>query len=500
MAGPNVDFRITGDDKLLKRALERSEREVDKLKGKLRETGRTSKAAFDTGISSMARYAMGMVSLGSAVSATNRAWQVWLQNIREASSEVREASHDIIAFAALQEGGTKAARVREAGALAVQYGVTDRGVAYDVVQALQSALGSWEKGMKAAESVFAGRLVGVPIELGKELEVQAVAQGVPSGVFLRQAFIAGQESARDPRILAGGVRGLLEFQDKTFGMAAAGVLAGPYAERLEVYLRQAAIALQKGTNKQVNKLFRKLGVGEATREERLMALYEAGYRTTEDLVGAGFTELRQRQAISVLLQNIPTLQRVRTKIEERDRPGLLVRERMAVEKELPFERVSREIDVLSAELEEIQAMGAYGREAQRTLREQKIRALAFRRMGVEQAGPFDVISEEGISTEWDVAQFLAAAFAGYRPKGGFRPLPEEFRVDQPDRGILKGVHSSTMAAWEALQYEMHLVREELRENTEALRASAESTKDAVRDGVREGSGNTTLAHPDQEPP
>jgi len=43
MAGPNVDFRISGDEKLFKRALQRSEKEVDKLKGKLKEAGKAGK-------------------------------------------------------------------------------------------------------------------------------------------------------------------------------------------------------------------------------------------------------------------------------------------------------------------------------------------------------------------------------------------------------------------------------------------------------------------------
>ena len=499
MAGPNVDFRITGDDKLLRRALLRSEKEVDRLKEKLRDAGRTSKSTFDKGISSIAQYAGSFLSITAAIGGVNQAYRTWLNNIQEVAGEAKKATDEMLVFLALQEGGTKAQRAQEMIALALRHGITERGIAFDVGQSIESALGDWEKAKPLIETVFAAKKVGIPIGIGKELVSQAIVQGVDPATFMRQAYIAGQAALRDPETIAAGSRALLEYQDKVFGMASLAVIAGPYGQQAEVYTRQAAIALsQVGGGKEWQGLFKKLGVAEATREQRLYALYEAGYREPEELALAGLTEIRQRQAVSVLLKNIPKLEEVRTSIAERDRPGLFLRERLAVEREDVKQRTAREIDELNAQLKEAQASGKLGEEALETLKTQRIRALAFRRMGVEQALGFDVISEEGVATQYGVARYLLKAALGWRPEKGWRPIPEQFAVEAPPG--LTGLPSSTARAFEALSYEMHLVCEELRQNREALFLSPANTQKAVRDGVREGMAKTTLSDPDQEPP
>jgi len=167
------------------------------------------------------------LSVQGAIGTINRLHDTWLQNIRLVSTEAQKASNQMIAFAALQEGGTKAKRVAAAAALASQFGITDRGEAFNTVQALQSARGGdIRAGMTAARTVFAASQVGVSVGRGRELEVLGASQGQRPGQALRRAFVAGQLSSRDPEVLAGAAPGMKFFQDKNFGFATAAVLAG----------------------------------------------------------------------------------------------------------------------------------------------------------------------------------------------------------------------------------------------------------------------------------
>ena len=153
--------------------------------------------------SQLKSYVTGLLSVSGTIGIINKAYATWMTNIRETGAEANKAANELIAFAALQEGGTKGARVKEAMALARKHGITQRGEAFNTVQALQSALGGdFKAGMKAAGTVFAATQVGIPLEAGREAEVVGAATGQVPGQALRRAYVAGQLSSRDPALLA----------------------------------------------------------------------------------------------------------------------------------------------------------------------------------------------------------------------------------------------------------------------------------------------------------
>ncbi len=118
----------------------------------------------------------GYLGIGAAVAAAGQSFGVWLQNIKEIAAEANKASGEIIAFAALQEGGKKAERGKAVFQVAQKYGITERGPAYDTVQAMQSALGGdFKAGLKASREVFAATLTGMKLEDAKEVATLAAA-------------------------------------------------------------------------------------------------------------------------------------------------------------------------------------------------------------------------------------------------------------------------------------------------------------------------------------
>jgi len=125
---------------------------------------------------------LGALGVGGGIvgglSKISEGYKVWLQNMEEVSAKTAELTKSYLAFAVLQEGGTKAKRVQEAGALAQKYGITNLGQAYDVAQAMQSTRGSFAAGMKTTESVFAASQIGIPVEAGKEVKIKKGVGGI----------------------------------------------------------------------------------------------------------------------------------------------------------------------------------------------------------------------------------------------------------------------------------------------------------------------------------
>lgn len=472
-----IETHMTANEKQLVRALEKSRREVEKLKGQLRETGTAGqKAGKDTakafdesgesvggGVSKLESY-IGMLAGGAgitmAVGKATQAHELWLQTLREISTEATKASSEIIAFAALQEGGTKAARVMEAAGLAQRYGVTERGLAFDTVQALQSAPGSsFERGMASAETVFALSQLGVPLASAKELEVMGLSQGQEPGDAARRAYVAGQESSRDPATIAKAGAAMKFWTDKEVGFAAAGVLSGSVREdELQTYLKRAGIGLSPVGGLQ--EYMEARGEGGATQLERLGLLHGWGITSPAALEAAGISEIREAEAISDLARGYPEILGIRGLIQERAVPGLLAGEREAVEREIPITQQAREIETLKAMWGDETAFGAAAPGANLQEIEQRQRGLAYRRMGIEAIGPFgsvDAIDEEGHTGPWkhywvqfmDVLQSM---------RGMEHAAPPYLR---------RGVDTDTTMS--LLQAEMRNVATELRENTEALR-------------------------------
>jgi len=322
-----------------------------KMQQGYRKTGQESKKAGDAAqragrggqqaFSQMKGVVMGVagaLGLGSGVAGAlalvNKHYDAWLQNINAVAGATKTASKDMIAFATLQQGGTKAQRVMQAAALGARYSVPS-GEAWNAVQALQSAPGrTFATGMKAAESVFAGSQVGIPVAKGLELEILGASQKQKPGDFIRMAYAAGQASSRDPMTLAGAASALKFFDDKTFGFAAGAVLSGSISkEKLPVYLRQAGLALSRSGSLQ--KFFEDKGMGGASQAERLRALNRLGIDTAVELQEAGVGELRQLEALAGLVPNVEAIDKTYKDIQRRAKPGLLAQQRAETEAELP---------------------------------------------------------------------------------------------------------------------------------------------------------------------
>jgi len=427
--------KFTSRDEDVARTIDRLERKVIDLEGKLslagkagqrvgrelKRTGTDGEKAFDS-ITRGARELIGALGVGAgvagAVASVNRGYETWLQNMREISAEAGKAAREFVAFAALQEGGAKAGRVRRAAGLATRFGVTDRGLAFDLVQALQSAIAAKEpqlteeqafgKAMGGAGAVFAAAQLGVPLEAGRQLAALAPGQGMTPEHSLRMAYVAGQASVRSPAVLSKAGPALTFFDDKRMGYAMGAVLSGGVAEdQLQTYLKNAGIGLSATSADEFQATLQKLGVAGGTRYEKLAALRAAGITTTEQVGLAGLKEQRAQFAVSYLLQNFADIMPAYERIGREATPGLFARQRTAVEQELPAAKVARDIDILKSEVSNLAAFGPRAMPALGQERRRRLLAASFRRRGLEE-GMFgmDYIGPEGEMT--DYALFRAA--------------------------------------------------------------------------------------------
>ena len=441
--------------------------EVGRAKTELDAAGLAGQDAFGAKALGMVKSLAVALGLGGGVAGMigliNKGYEVWLTNARETATVTRKVLSGMVAFAALQEGGTKKQRVLEAAALGAEYSISDPGEAYATVQALQSIYGGdFAKGMEASKTVFAASQVGVDIDLGRELEVMGASQGMAPGAALRKAYVAGQLSGRDPATLARAAGGLKFFEDKAFAMSAASVIAESVRpEQLGTYLKQAGIALAE--TGPAAKGFARLGIGaDATRQERLAALARAGIDTEAELKKFGFTEQRGREALLALVPNYQKVVQRQTAIQRQAVPGLFAQQRAGIEGELPTMKTTRQTASLQAEAVNLQVLGPGAEPAAQAEQTRAIRALAFRRLGREQALWFDVIEgtpeapESSIIDEWQYRlsrTFIPKLFGvttpqerAYESEGVRDPLTaemEKIRREVEQKELLDAVNHQT---------------------------------------------------------
>lgn len=434
-----------------KAAGDKTSRAVDRL-------GQKSKRAFDVrGIKTQIAALVGAGGVLAAINRINAAYAVWLRNQREVSAAARIATDEVTSFVALQPVGTKEQRRALVAQTAARFGVTNRADAFDTVQAIQSVRGTFRAGLDAASAVFAATQVGIPVGRGRELEVAGAGLGAAPGQTIRQAFIAGQLSGRDPLTLAGAAPALKFFKSPLEALGFGAVLAGDIkAEQLNVFLKQAGLALSttgalgrpgaptKGFDARgraisipTPSLFERLGVQDASRLEKLEALKGAGLTDADKLRTAGLTELRQLEA---LISLIPKAEQVRAKIAEIQAtavPGVLIAQRRAAEAEVPEMRAVPLQRALESIAEEQKAFGG-----DRTLRNQMVtmrergRAIALRRAGFEQALGMDLIDSENRAGPG--ASFLARLQAG--PQFGLPTMQgQQLRIFETTMGRINSV-------------------------------------------------------------
>lgn len=308
------------------------------------ETARGQRGARNELLETAKSY-LGIASGAAAATTATRllkaAHDETVRTMRELSAEARKAANEMVTLAQIQESGTKRAAVLRTAAVAAEYGITDRAMAFDIQQSLQSQLGgNFEGGLQASRQVFAGNQLGIELSAGKELETLGIGQGQAPGQATRRAFIAGLASGRSPKDLAAAASGMSFFDDKDFGFAVAAVLSGNLpVEQLAVHTRKAGEALG-GVRAESIPVLARMGAG-ASQMDRLRELARLGIDTPEELTRAGYNEERELRALTELVPQTQRAFNVREQIIREAVPGVLERYRADIERELPEARAAR---------------------------------------------------------------------------------------------------------------------------------------------------------------
>lgn len=446
---------MTGDEARYFRALARVEAKQKELENGLRgikKAGQESTQGLEEGFgaaaSSLAKYAAGFVTLTSVINAAKSGYENFLTNTREIATEARKAAGELITLASIQAGGQRAKAVELASRLAVSYGITDRGAAFDVVQTLQSARGGdFAAAMKGAADVFAAAQVGVPVQYGKEAEVFGTSFGMAPGELLRKLFVAGEISPREPETLVKAAPALAFWADKMAGIAASTVLSGAVPrEELDTYTKAAGIALSSQAADEFRKSLAKLGAGpELTQFQKLAVLKERGVDTAEELGALGLKEIRETKAMVTLLSggNLRMMADFMTEIPRRATPDVFAGKRAGIEAELPTAELARKLAISDAAFLQEQAFGATSVAAMEEDYRQSLRGRALKAMGYQQFGPFgmfDAMDARGRSTGFDELKFKMFAdpigeYFGAGPSLGSRLKQTMARLAAEDAGI-----------------------------------------------------------------
>lgn len=160
MAEPNVDFRMSGDEKLLVRALTRSEKEVDKLKRKLGEVGRAGKQAggaiskgFSTNpLKSFATALMGTGGVYMALRAiTAELKQVFELQEKAATAQITlsGARSTLLRNLPMATRAEKAEMITSAGVIARETLVPEKYITIALAEAVSASMGKLEASKRA---------------------------------------------------------------------------------------------------------------------------------------------------------------------------------------------------------------------------------------------------------------------------------------------------------------------------------------------------------------
>ncbi len=373
------------------------------VKTEYQQAGAAGQRAFGPNALSMVRGMAASLGMGAGVAGAvmkiTEGYGNWLSIAREISAETRKAAIELIEFAALQEGGTKRARVMEAMDLGIRYGITDRGVAWDVVQSMQSAAGGdFQQGMKRAEVIFAAKRVGIPVPVGQSVERYGAGQQMPPGQAIRMAEVAGRLSSLTAEPLAKTGQALSYWEDPAVMFGAAAVLS-EFLEpgKLEVHVRRAAMTLS-GTGK-LQPYFEKAGLGKAGPLERVRHLREKEGIVDADTLQAlanreeiGIIDVRAKKAISDLALGLADWESAVKVIRKEAVPGLIIGKIKEIEAELPTTKLTRQLEMAEAMFA---GERAFDPEAQELELRQRARGIAADRLGFRQTALGKPMIEEG---------------------------------------------------------------------------------------------------------
>lgn len=342
-------------------------------------------------LSGAAGMAAGLLSVSSVVSGILQQFETWSQNMDELSTQTNKTMNEVTSLAALQ-GGDPQTRARVMAAINAGQGAATPGESANLVQAMQSATGSFEKGMEIAKEVFAAQRVGIPVNLGTEIATLALAQSQDPGNLLRSVFVAGQESLRDPAAVARGAPALTLFGDKSFGVAAVAQLAGAFGEEVKSYASQAGAGLS-GVSP-AKEFFEGEGLGEsATQLDRLRLLSRKGIDTLEEMYEIGFKDKIQQMALINLVESIQSVEKIQSAVNAKSGDtGMFTSALSGIYQHLP-ERAAA--DAIAAQRANFEVSRSFSLDAQkREIRNREI-VNQLERRGIRESYFGDLYDNEG---------------------------------------------------------------------------------------------------------
>ena len=493
MADGKIVNTWVSDDKDMLRSIERMNRQITKLQDKLRNTGIASKKSGDQATkgfeqaTKVAKSFVGALGLAGGVAGAlglvNKKFDTWVKNLKEISIESRKASNDIIALAAIQEGGKAKESVMAAARLGRQYGV-NRGEAFNTIQALQSASkgGTLAEGLAAGETVFAAaRAAGETLSITEATDVEGVgaALGLPPGAAVRRAYRVGQLSSKSPGAVTKGITKSVYFGEEENLLAnavARELLSTKGPDEMGTFLKAAGLA----TGGKYAALYKeKLGVPlDATHMQRMQALADKGIGSGKDPIADflkfGITETRQAESLALTIPHLEKIKKTRADLARTAVPGLFQSEWERVSGELPRLGQADELKRMETLFKDVSGGLVPGtekrsRKASAVQIRYKLRAAAVRSLGLEETllGR-DRITAEGDLTPYGVKEMMASE--------AVFPMRDEGPGSRPSAAMMPGgVPGPT-------------VEEEIRNEMVRLRKTMERNRPAVRqDGPSQSS-------------
>jgi len=536
MAGPNVDFRITGDEKLLQRALARSEREVDKLKGKLRGVGAAGKTTggelnhtFGPSFKQLMGLAAGAGGVGLVITALRSVVglaQEVKQEIKEALSQFQQIETPAKYLWQISEskrhyrqmsGGARLAMAREGMGFEESAGLRFILRSLGAEEGLDAVIKTARFMQPDVAADFYARLTA-PAAFGKAWSPEQVLSGLVKGAEI-SAFNVGQTAGWVPRTIA-GMRQLGATPAEILGVGAtiSPLTANP--EMLATQMDRLAAVMDKEGYGGGGIL---AGLARWRKEDP--ESYEVAKQANIRFKRAALA-LEPPEAVSQAMMNTALIEQqmqVPTAYEAKIRtpPELTQLQRMRVgklQKEIALEDLGAKQGELELTIDRAKALAAY---AGTSLTMEKGWEKAL------QAGA--TIGQVSKATELAQERYLENVYKAYPDlfreyaagvfpsptfdRYGYRKLPpartrkEEFlrsmgtkpgyewapmpSIDLPgpitteeQQGVLSALANAIAAQNIGERFEL----------------DAQTIKDAVRDGVREGFQSPALGKPDQEPP
>ena len=386
----NLDF--IGRDRVTQ-LLDAVNRRLVGMEENLRDVSNQSRNLDQTIGNTAQRIALQWVGIDRAIQAATDSVRLYDRNLREAADSTTSLLRETIAFSELQPGGTSAERRAQALGLAQEFGIQNRRDLIEIVntvQALQSQRGGFEQGLAATRTVLAARQLGIPLAAGREAEIFGASLGLAPGQALTQAAIAGRLSGRDPAAIARAIPAFPQFERSDVAAAASGTLAGfVLPGELRTETARAGQALQAG--QAIDQFLQARGIDATTQLERLRQLSFLEISTPEQLATiVGVREIRQRDAISNLLRQMPAFENMLLQLQGVS-PEMILARRAELEATDPALGIERQIGIARAQAA-IQQISPGAMQAE--LRRRRI-AVGLRRRGLEQVGPLDLVDPEG---------------------------------------------------------------------------------------------------------